>query len=186
MTNILDSIKSLAFNEPEKNDKNTPLNVGEVMNLWTYVAALEEVNRIVEVALNTTEDKELIEALNNSFKDCSKHIAEVKEILREEGVPLPATASEPKPKSDPQDVPHGVKFTDAEIANLLILKQVSAIGLCTTGLTQSVRKDIGAMWLKFFLKRVEYSAYLRPIMLERGWLKVPPYYYPPGGKPDHK
>lgn len=71
-------------------------------------------------------------------------------------------------------------MSDEEIANGISAKQISAITLCATGLAQSIRMDIANMWLRFLLDRVKYGAYFTPLARKRGWLKTPPYYYPPG------
>ena len=181
MTNIGESLKNVLNTVVDDEPKN-PLHVGEVMNLWTYLTMLEEANRFVEIALNTTTDEELIEVLRHSWGDCHKQVKQIKTLFTKEGVSLPPT-SEPKPKSEPNDIPLGVKLTDDEIANGVVMKLVSAISLCGVGLSQSLRTDIGAMWYDFLNVRVKFSGYYMPIMRKRGWIKVPPYYVP-NGRPD--
>lgn len=178
MTTLMDVAKSALALFGDDEPKG-PLHVGEVMNLWTYHTMLTEINRFAQMALNTTIDDELIEALNNSIGDCSKQVAEIEIICKKESIPLPPT-TEPKPLSHPNDVPLGAKMTDDEIANGLSIKQVLATVACATALTQTIRQDIAALWLNFFLDRIKFQTYFGPVMKERGWLKVPPYYYPPG------
>ncbi|MFC4767927.1 DUF3231 family protein [Effusibacillus consociatus] len=88
--------------------------------------------------------------------------------------------TESKPKSEPNAVPTGVKLTDEELANGVALKITSAITMCGTGLIQAVRNDVGMMWFEFQTEHVIYGANLKALMRKRGWIKVPPYYYPPG------
>lgn len=178
MNNILNILKDV-FTEFADNEPTNPMHVGEVMNFWTYLTMLEEANRYVETALNTTTDDELITLLKQSFDNCHKQIEEIQSFLRTEGIPLPPT-SKRKPYSAPNAVPFGVKLTDDEIADGIALKSVSSIVFCATGLSQSIRPDIGSMWLRFFMIRVKYNARLYHVMKRRGWLKIPPYYYPPG------
>jgi len=175
---MVESVKGI-FSTYTDNEPKSPLHVGEVMNIWTYHTMLAELNRFVEIGLNTTTDDELIEALKNSYTDCHKQVEDIENLLRDEGITLPPT-TERKPHSDPNDVPQGAKMSDEEIANGVSVKQVSAITLCATGLAQSIRMDIANMWLRFFLNRAKYGAYFVPLARKRGWLKVPPYYYPPG------
>lgn len=179
MGSIVGGIKNIVVKNPSGDDTKTPLHVGEVMNLWLYMTMLHEINRFVEVGLNTTTDKELIASLQRSYDNCANHISEVKTLFKKEGISLPPV-SEEKPKSDPADVPPGVKLTDDELANGISIKSVTAINLCATGLTQAIRTDIGAMWIKFLNSRITVSAQLRELMKKRGWLKIPPVYYPPG------
>lgn len=176
VTNIL---KTVIDDEPK-----SPLHVGEVMNLWTYYTMLEESNRFSEIGLNTTSDRELCEAIKHSTSDCQKQIDIIKKLFLEEGVPLPPT-TEAKPKSEPSEVPLGVKMTDDEIANGIVAKLVAAISFCGISLSQALRTDIGAMWYDFLNVRVKFSAYYMPIMRKRGWIKVPPYYVP-NGRPNQE
>ncbi|RSK26013.1 DUF3231 family protein [Bacillus sp. HMF5848] len=178
MTNIFESVSN-ALKTVTDDEEKGPLHVGEVMNLWTYLTMLEEANRFAEVGLNTTTDDDLIEALKHSWDDCHKQVVEIQKVLREEGVSLPPTA-EPKPKTSSEAIPSGVKLTDDEIANGVVIKLVSAISFCGVGLSQAIRADIGSMWYNFLNVRVKFSAYYMPIMRKRGWIKVPPYYVPNG------
>lgn len=178
MTNIWEAAKGVITLYTDDEPKG-PLHIGEVMNLWTYHTMLSEINRFVEMSLNTTTDDELIEALKKSFAACDKQIREIEKLFRDEGIPIPPT-DERKPHTNPDAVPLGAKMSDDEIANGISVKQVSSLILCATGLAQSIRADIGSMWFQFFLSRVEYGAYFKPLLRKRGWLKVPPYYYPTG------
>jgi len=178
MSSILDTIKDVFVNDSFSSNKD-PLHVGEVMNLWTYYTLLDEANRYVEVALNTTRDSDLLELLKSSFDQCHKQTIELEEFLRTEGITIPPT-SESKPKSDLNDIPLGVKLTDSEIANGIAVKDITAITMCSAGITQAVRTDVGTMWLKYLLTKTKSSAKLKILMKKRGWLKIPPYYTPSG------
>ena len=178
MTNISETLTNIMSTVLDDEAEST-FHVGEVMNLWTYLTMLEEANRFVEIGINTTTDDELIEALKYSWDDCNKQVIEVRKLLQNEGVGLPPT-TEPKPKSDSEDIPIGVKMTDDEIANGVVMKLVSAISFCGVALSQSLRTDIGKLWYDFLNTRVKFSAYYMPIMRKRGWIKVPPYYVPNG------
>jgi hypothetical protein len=177
MTSIADFIKS-TFLADETYEK-MPLHVGEVMSLWFYAAALKEINVIAQVGMNSTTDEELKEALQRTYDDCETHAVEIFEFLQKEGVPLPPV-SEQKPKTDPFSVPEGAKLTDFEMANLISIKTASAIATCATGISQSIRVDVGAMWTKYLMKKIEFGAYFKPIMIKRGWIMYPPLYNPPG------
>ncbi|MFJ8236322.1 DUF3231 family protein [Ureibacillus sp. NPDC094379] len=167
-------LHSLFDDEPKP-----PLHVGEVMSCWTYLTVLEDSVALEQMAINTTEDKELNDFLHKSMGGASSQATRLKEFLQTEGVPLPP-ASEPKPISEASAVPLGAKMTDSEIANFISVKLASAITLCATGTAQSLRNDVGLMFFEFQSEAMRYSAILKSIMRKRGWLKVPPYYHPPG------
>ncbi|MDQ0242759.1 hypothetical protein J2S09_000295 [Bacillus fengqiuensis] len=57
---------------------------------------------------------------------------------------------------------------------------VTLMTLCGKGQADAVRNDVAIMWLKFYINIVTFGTTLKTLMKKRGWLKVPPYYYPPG------
>lgn len=87
---------------------------------------------------------------------------------------------EPKPKSNSDGIPFGTKMTDDEIANIVSVKLAAAITFCATAASQSVRNDVGMMFLEFQTETMRYSILLKSVMKKRGWLKYPPEYVPPG------
>jgi hypothetical protein len=99
--------------------------------------------------------------------------------MKTEGIPLPEVTA-PKPKSEPNDVPLGVKLTDDEIANGVAFKSIQLLQLCGKSQADAVRNDLALIWLGFYSDLVTAGATLKTLMRKRGWLKVPPYYYPPG------
>lgn len=56
----------------------------------------------------------------------------------------PATGD--KPKVNEALVPPGAKMTDAEVANLLVVKVEGLLNICHTGLAQSQRDDVAALY----------------------------------------
>ncbi|MGX1192059.1 DUF3231 family protein [Metabacillus sp. SLBN-84] len=171
---IKNMIKLSADGEPK-----TPLHVGEVMALWTLLTLMEEAVVFYGVFLNTTTDTELVKQIETGKNDTSEVITKLKEFFIAEGVPLPPT-SEEKPSSEQGDVPFGVRFTDNEIANFLSVKTATYITFCGTALAQSVRNDVSVMFLSYLTAVIQYSVNLKTLMIQRSWLKVPPYFQPPG------
>ncbi|MGF3104463.1 DUF3231 family protein [Rossellomorea sp. DUT-2] len=160
-------------------EAKTPPHIGEAMGCWIYFTALAEEVPVLEAALNTTTDNELIQLINKS-KDLGEHQLKIlQQFMVEEGIPLSKT-SEPRPKSDPNSVPLGAKMTDDEIANFISIKIATNIVMCATNMSQSIRNDIGLMWARFQAEKMVFGMELKTAMRKRGWLKVPPYYYPPG------
>ena len=168
------TLKTLVDNEPK-----SPLHVGEVMGIWMYQTILLEALRYEEVALNTTTDDEVKELLNDAKKLCENQAQRLKDFMVKEGIPQPP-GSQQKPVSEPNDIPLGVKLTDDEIANGVSLKIAAAALECAAAISQSIRSDVGLFWTDFYLEMITFGATTKTLMRKRGWLKVPPYYYPPG------
>jgi hypothetical protein len=132
-----------------------------------------------EAGLNTTNDDELKGMLKDAVKLCSDHAKQLEQFMRKEGVPLPPV-SEPKPFTDPRDIPIGVKLTDDEISNGLALKIIAMSTNASTAASQCVRTDVGAMWVQFLNETLAYGMTLKTKMRKRGWAKIPPAYTPSG------
>jgi len=180
MPNPLEAIwNSLKISFDTTNEPKSPLHVIEVGDCWTYVTLLEEFIRYEEIGLNTTIDDEVKEMLTDIIKVCETHVKQLSKFMKSEGISLPDVTSS-KPKSDPNSIPLGVKLTDDEISNAIAFKLLTCSQACAKGQADSVRNDIGMMWMGFFLEWVVIGTTLKTLMRKRGWLKVPPYYYAPG------
>lgn len=171
---LIKVLHSLIDEEPKPS-----LHVGEVMACWTYLTILEESVAFEQIGINSTEDPELKNFLHKTLGGASSQAKRLKDFLQQEGVPLPP-ASEPKPISEPRSIPLGAKLTDSEIANMVSVKLAAAITTCATGMAQSVRNDVGLMFFELETEAMRYGVILKSIMRKRGWLKVPPFYHPPG------
>lgn len=182
--NLLESIAAVVKSFTDEEPK-LPLHVGEVMTLWTMLTLLQEAVAGYIVGLNTTTDPQLKHALSQAMEESKRDIRTIKEFLMREGVPLPPT-SEPKPESNPDSIPLGVKLTDHEIANAISAKIATGISICGTAIAQAVRTDVAILYLQIQIQLMKYGAPLREMMKRRGWLITPPYYYPPGGMPEHQ
>ncbi|WP_276352554.1 DUF3231 family protein [Cohnella caldifontis] len=171
---LADFVKSMHDEEPKP-----PLHIGEVMNCWVYLTVLEEAIMLELTCLNHTVDPELKENVGKSMNGAVSQSRRLKDFLQREGVPLPPV-SEPKPQSDPNAVPLGAKFTDDEIANLVSVKLASAVTFCAASASQSIRNDVGKMFMEFQEEAMIYGILMKTLMRKRGWLKIPPYFMPPG------
>ncbi|KEZ52013.1 DUF3231 family protein [Metabacillus indicus] len=178
MIKVIETIKSMIKLSADGEPK-APLHVGEVMALWTLLTLMEEAVVFYGVFLNTTTDEELIKMIEEAKTATEETVLKLKEFLAGEGVPLPPT-SEEKPKSEPLEVPFGVRFSDNEIANFLSVKTATYITFCGTSVSESVRNDVSTLFLTFMTAVIEYSIRLKSLMIQRSWLKVPPYFQPPG------
>jgi hypothetical protein len=180
MANPIESVwNMLKMSMDNMQESKNPLNVIEAGDLWKYNTMVEEFIRYEEVGLNTTIDDEVKEMLNDVIGICEKQTKRLSSFMREEGIPLPDVTSA-KPKSNPKDIPLGVKLTDDEIANGIAFKMVLLMQQSAKGQADSIRNDAGMMWLEFYSDWVFLGNTLKSLMRKRGWLKVPPYYYPPG------
>ncbi|MUK90521.1 DUF3231 family protein [Ornithinibacillus sp. L9] len=161
------------------NEPKSPLNVIEIGDCWKYVSVIEEFIRYEEIGLNTSTDDEVIELLNDVIKTCESQVKRITTFMRDEGIPLPEVASA-KPKSNSKEIPLGVKLTDDEITNGIAFKLLTCMQTCAKGQADAIRNDVSIMWLQFYSEWVTLGTTLKTLMRKRGWLKVPPYYYPPG------
>ncbi|MCJ7988762.1 DUF3231 family protein [Priestia sp. OVS21] len=121
----------------------------------------------------------LLKLVQDSKNLAESQIDTLKKLMIKEGIPLPEIPAT-KPKSDPNSIPLGAKATDSEIANLISVKIASNIVMCSTNMGQSIRTDIGLMWLKFHTEKIILGSKVKILMQQKGWLKIPPYYYSPG------
>ncbi|PLT34071.1 DUF3231 family protein [Bacillus sp. V5-8f] len=178
MSNIFEAlfhtIRSVMDEEPQSR-----LHTGEVTICWLYYTSMCEALQYEQDALNMTTDDEVIEMLRDAIKTCGSQVKRLEQFLTAEGVPLP-TMPASKPKSDPEEVPLGVKLTNNEIANGVSAKIAYMNVQCANAQSQSVRTDVGFMFLEFQAELLTFGATLKPLMKKREWLRVPPYYYAPG------
>ncbi|WP_443258027.1 DUF3231 family protein [Virgibacillus sp. L01] len=155
------------------------LHIGEAMGCWLYYTAIAEEIPVLESALNTTTDDVLVELIKDGMKLATHQKNTLESFMIKEGITLP-DSSEHKPNSDPNSVPLGVKATDSEIANFLSAKIASNTVMCSSNISQCIRSDIGLMWTRFHSEKVIIGMDVKTKMREHGWIKVPPYYSPPG------
>lgn len=179
MPNPFEAFWSILRTITDNEKHQTPLHVGEVMGCWTYLTALVEMLRFEEAGLNTTTDDEVKEMLNAAYKLCKSQADRLEAFLKKEGIPLPETTP-PKPNSSPNNIPAGVRITDDELANGVSIKVALGIIECATGQAQSIRTDVSMMWIEFQSEMLTFSATLKALLRQRGWLKVPPFFYPSG------
>ncbi|WP_456276338.1 DUF3231 family protein [Bacillus sp. AK128] len=178
MSNPFEAVWNTLKTIVDHEDK-APLHVGEVMSFWTYLTVLDEAIRYEEVGLNTTTDDEVKELLVDAKKLCESQSQRLSSFMQKEGIPLPPGPKK-KPLSEPNEIPLGVKFTDDEIANGVSLKVAAAGMECALGNSQSIRSDVGLIWTEFYAELLTFGATTKTLLRKRGWIKVPPYYSPPG------
>jgi hypothetical protein len=155
------------------------LNILEASHLWLYYGIIKEAVAYEEAGLNTTTDDELKGMINDAIKLCKAQANQLEQFMRQEGVSIPPV-SEPKPYSNPRDIPLGVKLTDDELANGLALKIIAMSNESALALSLCIRTDVGAIWVQFFNEAVTFGVTLKTKMRKRGWAKIPPAYTTPG------
>ncbi|QPC46530.1 DUF3231 family protein [Mangrovibacillus cuniculi] len=165
---IWSTLKTKFDGEPE-----TDLHVGEVMALWTIYTMMCEAIAFYGVFLNTTTDKDLINAIQSAHIETERGINTLKDFFKREGIPLPPVSQE-KPDSESKDVPIGVRFTDEEIANFLSVKTATYISFAGTSLAQCIRMDVGYFFSDLLSNTLTYNIKLKKTLIQKGWLKVPP------------
>lgn len=182
MTSIFEAFKDYLQVSLDNEPKN-PLHIGEVMGCWLYLTIMDEANIYIQIGLNTTTDDDVIKILRESLKQCEAQGYKFREFMKKEGISLPNT-SEQRPNSDSTGVPLGAKLTDDEIMNGLSIKTVAAIMHCATSASQCIRNDVSTLFTICMLEKMKFGTTLKELMIKRGWIKTPPYYYPPGA-PSH-
>jgi len=166
---LLDTFK------PFLDGEKKPLNTLEVGNIWMYTGMGQSTLRLEEIWLNTIEDQELRKIIHEIFLTHREIVNDLQEFLVKEGVPLPK-ASAVKPIGDFRYIPEGAKYTDQEIANLMSFNLLIAMTHGVRTFTESVRADVGFMFLKFLIKHMSVAVPLKQFIIERGWIQeAPPY-----------
>jgi hypothetical protein len=178
MTSAFEAITAIFKNFVDEEPK-PPLHVGEVMDLWTAYTAFNEAHVLYQVGINTTTDTDLKNALKDAFTSSDADTKKIEAFLIKEGVPLPSVSS-PKPISESEAIPEGVKLTDMEIANLISVKIATSVAFCAQAMSKTVRADVGLMFMGIQINLLKYGAPFKNLMKQRGWLKMPPPYIPPG------
>jgi hypothetical protein len=174
--NVFEVLKDAA--KPFVDGKKNPLNVGEVMNLWFYLTGTQQTLKGDQVSYNIVTDPELKKKLEDVIENIHRPMVnELTEFFRKENIPLPNNTPE-KSIGDYQNVPEGAKLSDEEIANFLAYNLVVGITAATRGLTESVRADVAMMFAKYQVMKVTFSLTLKDLMVDRGWIKTPPPYFP--------
>ncbi|HYF90726.1 MAG TPA: DUF3231 family protein [Symbiobacteriaceae bacterium] len=162
----------------EVTNPKDPLHVGEVMTLWTCYIGVAESRAICLLLTNHTKDAGLRETIEHFVNDVeTPMIDRLEGLLLQEGIALPSITGD-KPKADESTIPMGAKLTDAEVANLLVVKLEGMLTVCHTGLIQSLRPDVGRMFYAFQSHLLAQGYTLKQLMQKRGWLRQPPIYYP--------
>jgi len=175
---LLEALKSVVESFI-KDENKTPLHIGEAMGCWIFIALVGETQVQTEAGINSTTDPELRKALQEAVNMLKSQKERISAFMRSEGIPLPPL-SESKPISDPNSVPLGVKLTDNELANSLKKKISMAITNSSETAAQSLRSDVSLMWAVFLQENITFLTTFKSLMRKRGWLKVPPPYYPAG------
>ncbi len=172
--NLFEVIRD-AFGPFVDGEKN-PLHVGEVMNLWFYLHGTEQTLRYDQHAYNLAQDPDLREKIMDIIENVHRPmIKELTQFFKDEGIPLPDVGAE-KLTGDYKALPEGARMNDEEIANLIAYNLVVGITSATRGLTESVRSDVGYLFAKYHMMKVTFSLTFKTLMMEKGWLRMPPYY----------
>lgn len=169
--NLFELIESIYKAEFKVDD--TPLHVGEIMNLWTMLTATQNFNNMEEIFLHIVEDTQLREKMQDLIENFHKPlINEIEHILIKGGI----STSQPPNKKPPLQkmIPNEGRMTDEEVANLVVFNLVWAIKHCARSLTESLRADVGQLFTKAIMQKTAFSATMRLLMADKGWLHTPP------------
>lgn len=158
-----------------------PLHVGEAMVLWTSMIALDETRALIESMVAHAFDQDLRNFLETYVTDLESPLRQrLEKLVREHGIPFPPVTRQ-KPNANREMIPPGVLLTDEEIANAMMAKCLGALELVHKGMLQSLRRDVGQWLYTSHQEVLKQALMLQQMMMDKGWLKVPPPYIPPGG-----
>jgi Protein of unknown function (DUF3231). len=178
MANVLEAVtqifKTLVNDQPEP-----PIHAGEAMDIWKYVTYIEEAIVLEQIGRNTTTDNDLLKLLDEALTICSAQSERLQTAMEGFGILIPPLPSD-KPRSEAGAIPPGAKMTDDEIANILAAKLLLVTKECCRSMLEAIRSDLGLMWANMLYEQAKFGADLKVKMRERGWLKSPPTYHPPG------
>lgn len=168
--NILQALFQSATKPP------APIHAGEAFTLWAYYEAAAETRAVLNVLLNHTEDQSLKETIEHFVDEVLEpQVRQVRDVMLHEGVAL-ADVTPDKPKADPRQVPVGARFSDEQVANMLVVKIQGLMQFCHEGLSRSLRDDLAHMYFTFQTHVMAQGLTLKGLMTQRGWLRLPPYF----------
>jgi len=171
--NLLEVMKNAV--EPFLDQEKPPLHVGEVMNLWFYLAATEQTLRGEQVACNTVRNEELRKQIEDIRKIHLDIRSDLLDFLHKEGIPEPKSTPMKNRGAFPE-IPDDARLSDEEAAVLVSENVVMGINSAAKGLTESVRADVGALFAKFLMQKTAFSVNYKAFLLKQGWLLIPPAY----------
>lgn len=126
-------------------------------------------------------DEELLKLLNQALELVNPNPNASRNKMKEQGIPMPYTPGD-KPSSQANSVPMGMKMNDDEIANILAAKLLQSTKECSRSMMEAIRFDLGLIWANFYYEQAKLGATLKSKMRNRGWVKLPPPYHPPGSQ----
>lgn len=173
---IMKAMKTQNKNDDIKEQVADPMHCGEVYMLWFYANAVMEFMSFEEISRNTTTDQELYKYILDIQLTCENHIKELQEFFQKEAISFPRQYGA-KPQASPNDIPMGAKMSDDEISNLLSIKIFAIFNICSQGLTQSLRSDIGVIWVGFMKDWLMVATDIKSLLIKRSWIKIPPLFY---------
>lgn len=158
-----------------------PPHVGEVFHIWAYYVELGESEAILTVLLNHTHDVDLKQIMEHFIADVlTPQRKALGELMKNEGI-NPAELTPIAAKADEKAIPPGAKMTHALLAQMIMVKVQGLLLYSYQTLAICLRDDIGRIFLGFFHTVLAQGFTLKHTMQQRGWLKVPPFYYASSG-----
>lgn len=155
------------------NPKNEPLHYGEVIGIWSYVAANNGLISMYEAFVNHAGDRDLISLLEDQIKMMKNENTTVEKVLKENGVtPPPSLPSRGKASAD--EIPPGARFMDPEIAAIMAANSGQGLVSCSQVLGQCMREDVAMHFMKFHTDRATAGGRLLELTKDKGWLIMPP------------
>lgn len=155
------------------NPKKEPLHYGEIMGIWSFAMNGQGMKTTLQTFKNHAGDKDLRQFIDDLYEDMDKEVLECTKLLKDNGIAPPPSYPE-KPKANLEDIPAGARFSDPEIAAGLVKEMATSLVTCSQVIGQSIREDVGMLFVKYHTSKVTMGARLLKMNKEKAWLIAPP------------
>lgn len=155
------------------NPKDEPMHYGEIYSVWQTSMMAKGTVSCYRAYLNHAGDKDLKRILGSLIDQAELEAAECDKLLKENGIALPPALPD-RPEAKLEDIPIGARFTDPEIAARIAAENGAGLVACSQVMAQCIREDIGALFAKYHLTKVNLGGRILTMNKEKGWLIPPP------------
>ncbi|GAA3406101.1 DUF3231 family protein [Paenibacillus hodogayensis] len=155
------------------NPKHEPLHEGEVFFLWSMSSNAKNAVSCYQTYLNHAGDKELVKLLEDLADQARKEHQDCDRLLVDNGI-VPSPTLPEKPRANPEAIPVGARFTDAEIATVISTDHAVGLAACSQAMGSSMREDVGALFAKFHAAKAIIGLRLLRLNKNKGWMTPPP------------
>ena len=156
------------------NPKEQHLHYGEAYEVWKFLMAMKGAEVAYRMYSSHAGDKDLQKFLRDITENLLRPaISDTEKTLKAENIEFPPYPPE-RPEVEGESIPAGVRLKDNEIALAVSAEIAAGLIACSMIIGMSIREDIGMMFNKLHMKKVQYGGMMLKMMKDKGWLVVPP------------